>query len=284
MTRDLKGDEPRLEAQEYEQFSEFLRQSCGINLGANKQYLVATRVRRILMASKLDSLKELTSLIQNDSQRLLRQQVIDAMTTNETFWFRDQYPFDYLAKTILPSYAEMRGGFPMRIWSAACSTGQEPYSISMTIEEFTRGRFGMGQCEVEILATDLSSSALELAKNGVYDKLSVARGLSEERAKNFFLQCDAETWTAKDTLKKRIRFRPLNLQDSYFLLGKFDVIFCRNVLIYFSSELKRQILMRLHSSLNSGGILFLGASEGINGMSDLYEMIDCQPGVAYRAR
>lgn len=285
MSRLKGGDSLNLDAHEYQAFSAFLRVACGIDLGANKQYLVSTRVRRILVEHKLHSLDELTKLIQQDDQRSLRQKVIDAMTTNETFWFRDSYPFEYLAKTLLPSLAkQQKSQEKTRIWSAACSSGQEPYSISMVVEEGMRGIFSTRCSDADILATDVSASVLDSAKLAVYDRLSLVRGLSSQRTNDFFLQVDADSWRLKDSVRNRVRFRQLNLQESFYLLGRFDVVFCRNVLIYFSTELKAEILRKIHGVLNPGGVLFLGSSESISGLSDLYEMINCNPGIAYRAK
>lgn len=279
------GDTLELDTQEYQAFAVFLRTACGIDLGANKQYLVSTRVRRILVEHGLHSLDELTKLIQLDSQRLLRQKVIDAMTTNETFWFRDTYPFDYLGKTLLPTLAkQQKSNEKTRIWSAACSSGQEPYSISMLVEEGMRGIFSTRCNDADILATDVSASVLESAKQAVYDRLSLVRGLSSQRCNEFFVQVDADSWRLKESVRNRVRFRSLNLQESFYLLGRFDVVFCRNVLIYFSTDLKTEILRKIHGVLNPGGILFLGSSESISGLSDLYEMVNCNPGVAYRAK
>lgn len=279
------GDISPLDANEYQAFTVFLRTACGIDLGANKQYLVSTRVRRILLEHGLKSLGELTRVIQQDSHKSLRQKVIDAMTTNETFWFRDNYPFDYLGKSLLPALAkQQRPGEKTRIWSAACSSGQEPYSISMIVEEGMRGLLSTRCNDADILATDVSSAVLETAKEGVYDRLSLMRGLPSQRCNEFFVQVDTDSWRIKDSVRNRVRFRALNLQESFYLLGKFDVVFCRNVLIYFSAALKTDILRKIHGTLNPGGILFLGSSESISGLSDLYEMVNCNPGVAYRAK
>lgn len=284
MSKSLAGDMPPLDPDAYQAFSAFLRSACGIDLGANKQYLVATRIRRILLEQKLSTLRELTLLIQQDSQRALRQKVIDAMTTNETFWFRDTYPFEYLARVLLPDLVKRKGRERIRIWSAACSSGQEPYSISMVVEEYQRSGLGARACDVEILATDLSSSVLDTAMRGTYDRQSLMRGLSDERCREFFQQEDQDTWRVRDSVRSRVRFRPLNLQESFFLLGKFDIVFCRNVLIYFSNELKLEILRKLHASLYPGGVLFLGASENISGLNNLFDMISCNPGLAYKAK
>lgn len=284
MNKSVAGDMSPLDPEAYQAFSQFLRTACGIDLGANKQYLVTTRIRRILLEQGLSNLADLTRLIQQESHRALRQKVLDAMTTNETLWFRDVYPFEYLARVLLPDLAKRKASEKVRIWSAACSSGQEPYSISMVVEECMRGKLINRGCDAEILATDLSSSVLDMATQGLYDRQSLLRGLSNERAREFFLQVDEDNWRIKDTVRNRVRFRPLNLQESFFLLGRFDVIFCRNVLIYFSAELKLEILKKLHANLLPGGILFLGSSENISGLNDLYEMVNCNPGLAYRAK
>lgn len=284
MNNKVSGDVPRIELDEYRQFSDFLRSMCGIDLGANKQYLVATRVRRILIECQLASVGALTAALTDGANRQLRQKVIDAMTTNETFWFRDTYPFQYLAETVLPELSRVKSPGKIKIWSAACSSGQEPYSISMIFEEALRSRYNRSICEGDILATDLSSVVLDAAREGRYDRISLARGLSDERRKDFFDPAGADTWQLKPTVRNRVRFRSLNLQDSYVLLGKFDVVFCRNVLIYFAADLKLQILKKIHSTLAPGGYLFLGSSESITGLNDYFEMINCSPGIAYRAK
>lgn len=283
MRKDVKAVQSQFEGNEYREFSAFLKSACGIDLGVNKEYLVSTRIRRILAEHNLNGLGDLIRAIRAERGTALRQQVVDAMTTNETFWFRDGYPFEYLAK-VLPDLAAARAGKSLRIWSAACSSGQEPYSISMVVEEQQRHRFGQRIGEVEVVATDVSNRMLDVARHGRYDRLSVARGLSEERAKNFFIMETPEIWCVRPKVRQRIRFRSLNLQEPFYLLGKFDVIFCRNVLIYFSSDLKRDILTRLHKALNPSGLLFLGSSESIPDLSHLYDLVDCQPGVAYRAK
>lgn len=278
------GDLPQLSPQEYQEFSNFLRAAAGIDLGCHKQYLVATRTRRILTQHRLSSIGDLLSRIKIDSDRLLRQQVIDAMTTNETYWFRDEYPFSYLADVVLPEYAQERSPATFRVWSAACSYGQEPYSLSMIAEEFFRRRKNAWRFDMEILATDLSSAVLDSARQGTYDRSSIIRGLSEERTRQFFVKESEESWTLIPDIRNRVRFRPLNLQESFRMLGRFQVIFCRNVLIYFSSTLKQEILMKIHAQLQPGGLLFLGSSESISGLGHLFEMVYCKPGVAYRAK
>ncbi len=267
---------------EFSEFRSFLKESAGIDLGENKQYLVSTRIRKILIDHEIESLGKLVGRVKLGSERLLRQKVIDAMTTNETFWFRDIYPFEYLKSHIFPELKKNQRG-PARIWCAACSSGQEPYSISMVANEYSRS--GMGNnFSIDVLATDLSSQILEHAKKATYDQLSISRGMSDLRLKQFFNASDDKTWEVKPEIKQRVQFRPINLKDSYAALGKFDVVFCRNVLIYFSAELKEDILRRIHSTLKPGGYLFMGSSESLGGASELFQMVHCNPGVVYTAK
>lgn len=279
-----RSDNVKLDPEEFQRFRDLLQDICGIDLGHNKQYLVANRVRRIMVDHKLNSLSELMHRIDQGGNRRLRQEVIDAMTTNETFWFRDGYPFNYLTNKLLPHLQKEKRGGPVRMWSAACSSGQEPYSLSIAVEEYFRGVAGAWRFPVDIMATDLSSNVLTQARLAEYDRLSMARGLSDERLQKFFEPVGNDRWRVSAPIKARVQFRPLNLQDSYILLGKFDVVFCRNVLIYFSANLKRDILRKIHGVMNPGGYLFLGSSESLGGANDLFEMVHCNPGVVYRAK
>ncbi len=268
---------------EFNEFRQFLQDACGIALGDNKQYLVSNRIRRLLEDHQLSSFSELVRALKLSSSRRLKDQVIDAMTTNETFWFRDIYPYEHLKNTLLPQLMGNRQTGGVRIWSAACSSGQEPYSISMAVEEYKRQTMGALARPVQIVATDLSSIVLEQARRGEYDRLSILRGLTQERLDRYFDQPSENTWRVKSFIRERIEFRPLNLLDSYGALGKFDIVFCRNVLIYFNAELKRQILQKIHAALKPQGILYLGSSEGLAGAGDLFEMVRCEPGILYRA-
>jgi len=269
---------------EFDQFRKFLEDACGISLGDNKQYLVTNRIRRILEDNKIGSFGELVRVLKSGANRKLREQVIDSMTTNETFWFRDNYPYDHLKNKLFPELMNGNNKMfgPVRIWSAACSSGQEPYSISMMVEEYKRQGLSLPR-QVQIVATDLSSTVLDQAKKGEYDKLSVLRGLSSERLDRYFDNPSENVWRVKNLVKDRIDFRSLNLMDSYASLGKFDIVFCRNVLIYFNAELKREILQKIHASLKPQGILYLGSSEGLAGAADLFEMVRCEPGILYKA-
>lgn len=266
----------------YEEFRAFLEKACGIVLGDNKQYLVTSRLATLLVDYQIEDLRDLVRRMQQVSQRGLREAVVDAMTTNETLWFRDIHPFNILRTKLLPELQRNPSG-PIRIWSAACSSGQEPYSISITVEEYRAASMGLLRQPVEIVATDLSRSMLEACKTAEYDQLSLQRGLSNERLKRYFEPTKGDRWRVKREIAQRVRFQSLNLLDSYLTLGKFDIVFCRNVLIYFSGERKADILRRIHGTLRPGGHLILGASEGPTDATQYFQMVQCSPGIIYKA-
>lgn len=265
---------------EYSQFKQKLEQYSGITLGENKEYLITSRLRRLLEQENLDSFSELIKVMDRNTK--VKESVVDAMTTNETLWFRDDHPFKIFKDKLLPELAQAKR--PIRIWSAACSTGQEPYSLSIAVEEYKRKNPGALTSDVKIVATDISPSALAIAKAGIYPQLALKRGMGEEHLKQYFKQLGTDEWQISDEIKRRIDFRSLNLQSSYSLLGKFDIVFCRNVLIYFSPEFKADILKRIHGTLNKDGHLFVGASEAVNNLADYYQMKQFSPGISYQAK
>lgn len=276
----------RISTDEYEDFRHFLEDACGILLGANKHYLVQSRLGKVVSAAGMASLGELVGQLRKERVGgALREQVVEAMTTNETFWFRDNHPFRIFSEHILPECIK-RKQRSLRAWSAACSTGQEPYSVSMTVQEFLTRNPGSA-VDVQIVATDISPSVLDEAKAGYYDAMAVARGLpADTRARYFKKDTNhwEERWHVREDIRRRVRFTHGNLLASYAALGRFDVIFCRNVLIYFSSESKVDIIRRMADILNPGGYLFLGASEAITQYSDAFDMVRCSPGVVYQKK
>ena len=266
---------------EYNAFRLFLEQASGIVLGDNKHYLVTSRLAGLMTSFSVTSFSNLMEQIKRDQK--LKQKILDAMTTNETSWFRDSYPYDVLKEKILPEAAKRRQP-NYRIWSAACSTGQEPYSISMIMSEFLSSPFsGLANNSFQIVGTDISTAAMQLAKLGCYEGVSVNRGLSPERKKRFFKETGS-SWEIAPEVRSRVSFREMNLMQSYTFLGKFDVIFCRNVLIYFSQDLKKDILKRMTQVLNPQGYLILGGSESISGYSDDFELVKWNSGVIYRLK
>ena len=269
-------------SEEYRAFQLFLEEACGIVLGENKHYLVNSRLSKLMKNEGIDSLTDLVVNIQKPiGSNSLKNKVIEAMTTNETLWFRDGFPFEILPETIFTEYKQAKKN-NVKILSAACSSGQEPYSISIVADEFIRSNFGANM-QFQIVGVDIDQAILNNAREAKYDSLALARGLSEERKKRYFTQHDKH-WQVNMDVRSRVTFREQNLMQSYASLGKFDVIFCRNVLIYFSAELKKDILSRLASVLNPGGYLFLGASESIVQYSDAFSMIRTPKGVVYQLK
>jgi len=266
----------------YKQFSAFLEAQSGIVLGANKQYLVKSRLAPLLGQFGAATLSDLIKRSMDPKERDLKMTVVDAMTTNETLWFRDIYPFQLLTDKIFIELG--KAGRPLKIWSAASSSGQEPYSIAMTALEHQFKRPGTLPGGVQIVGTDISASMLNQCKEGIYDSLALARGLSPQRKRQFFEPYGDNKMRVSERVKKLVSFRPFNLLDNYSLLGKFDIIFCRNVLIYFAPEVKSKILNQFASSLNPGGYLMLGASESLTGLTDRFEMIRCNPGIVYKVK
>jgi len=272
-------DQAPIAVNEYDTFRRYLEDACGIVLGENKHYLVTSRLKRVTEEFSFPSLSDMMSTLVKGNDRHLREKVIDAMTTNETMWFRDVYPFEILKKELFTELS--KNNAPIKIWSAASSTGQEAYSISMATSEFQQSNPGKLSSNVEIVGTDISKTVVNKAKLGTYDELSVIRGLSTERRDKFFSK-KADEWVVNQDIMRRTRFTELNLLNSYSLLGKFDIIFCRNVLIYFSAEMKKDILERMADILKPGGTLILGGSESPTGYTKKFIMKRYPDGVVYR--
>ena len=266
---------------EYQQFSQYLEAKCGIVLGDTKQYLVKSRLTPVIARFELNSFTALFEQLYNGVNRQLVVATIDAMTTNETFWFRDNFPFDILAKYILPKLAKDKGN--IRIWSAACASGQEPYSIAMLVKEMQTKKL-TNNANVEIVATDVSSSMLESCRLGIYDHYTLNRGLSLARKQRFFTAIGHNSMQINDSIKQLVCFKSHNLLERSISLGKFDVIFCRNVLIYFSAEMKLKVLTDLANRLHAGGYLFLGASESLRGLTAEFDIQRFDQGTVYQKK
>jgi len=269
---------------QYDNFRSFLEDSCGIVLGDNKHYLVTSRLNKLTHEFSFDTLSEMLDELKSKNDVKLKERVVDAMTTNETSWFRDTYPFELLKENLITEIVKSNKPNRFRIWSAACSTGQEPYSISMSINEFQMKSPGVLTIPVEIVGTDISSTVLDLARRAEYDDLSVSRGLSDEKKKLFFKNVGDKRWKLNEKVKSIVKFNEINLLKNYSLIGKFDLIFCRNVLIYFSADLKSDILTRMSKILNPGGFLILGGSESPTGYCRAFEMTRFPKGVVYRLK
>lgn len=265
--------------QEFKYFQQFLVQACGIVLSDSKQYLVRNRLFGLLPSFGLSSFADLIVVLQSESHASskIKVAVIEAMTTNETFWFRDESHFAELAGAVLPSLAVKRS--TIKIWSAACSSGQEPYSISMCVDDMIKNQGK--SLSVSIVGTDISETVLRQARQGVYSEAALSRGLDAMRKKRFFVPID-EGFRVKPEISDRVRFQQFNLLKPFSVLGRFDVIFCRNVLIYFSDAMKQDILTRMSQAIEPGGFLFLSSSEVLPASVSGFETVRGERGRYYR--
>jgi len=265
VTKPNSAPKPGMMIQSFDMLSAFLKRTSGLVVTADKLYLVENRLMPIVHREKLSCLNELVSVIEKGTKPALAKEVAQAMTVNETYFFRDKTPFDQLRDIVLPKLIGARSATKtLRIWSAACSTGQEPYSIAMLMDEFANRLSGW---RIEIVGTDLSDAILTKARNGAYSQFEIQRGLSTSQLLRHFNQL-GNVWQISEKLRSRVSFRALNLLDSYASLGTFDIILCRNVLIYFDVPRKADVLNRLSRALTSDGFLLLGASESVLGITD----------------
>jgi chemotaxis protein methyltransferase CheR len=260
---------------EYEYLRKLLREKSGLDLSADKQYLIESRLLPLARKSGLSSIGELVQKLQGGSSALITG-VVEAMTTNETFFFRDKVPFDHFRDTIMPEILRARAGRKsIRIWCAAGSTGQEPYSLAMCLKEMGAALSGW---RVEILATDLSQEVLEKSKSGIYSQFEVQRGLPIQLLVKYFKQI-GEYWQVNPDVRAMVQHRQLNLLHDFSQLGVFDVIFCRNVLIYFDQETKNSIFNRLARAIEPDGFLVLGAAETVVGLTDAFKPVSDRRGL-----
>ncbi|MCA6125687.1 protein-glutamate O-methyltransferase CheR [Bradyrhizobium sp. WSM 1704] len=251
---------------DYEYLRKLLKERSGLDLSADKQYLVESRLVPLARRSNLAGIPELVQKIKGGAETLTSD-VVEAMTTNETFFFRDKIPFDHLKEAVLPALAQARAARrALRIWCAAGSTGQEPYSIAMLVKEMTALFSGW---RIEIIATDLSQAVLEKAKSGLFSQFEVQRGLPIQMLVKYFAQ-KGELWQLNADIRGMVQHRQLNLLQDFSHLGTFDVIFCRNVLIYFDQPTKAAIFDKLARMLEPDGVLALGAAESVVGITNVF--------------
>ncbi|GGK95823.1 chemotaxis protein methyltransferase [Planomonospora parontospora subsp. parontospora] len=256
--------------------SGLVRREAAIVLESGKEYLVEARLLPLARRTGTVSVSEFVARAQRE--RVLADQIVDALTTNETSWLRDREPFTAFTDSVVPDLAERRGPqHKLRIWSAACSSGQEPYSLAMLLEESVRaGKY-------EIIATDISTEMIERAKAGRYSQLEVNRGLPVPMLVRYFDRVGTE-WQVAEALRRNISFQKVNLAAPLPQMAPFDVVFLRNVLIYFDLETKRSVLRRIRSLMRPDGWLFLGAAETTIGIDDGFERVVAGRASAYRPR
>jgi chemotaxis protein methyltransferase CheR len=260
---------------DYDYLRKVLKERSGLDLSGDKQYLVESRLVPLARKNGLAGIPELAAKMRSGAEPLITE-VVEAMTTNETFFYRDRIPFDHLRDTILPALMQARAARKsIRIWSAASSTGQEPYSIAMSLKEKAAQLAGW---RFEIVATDLSLDVLEKSKAGIYSQFEVQRGLPIQLLVKYFTQ-NGELWQVNADVRSMVQHRQLNLLQDFSHLGKFDVVFCRNVLIYFDHDTKIDVFERLGKVMEPDGMLMLGAAESVVGITDVFRPLADKRGI-----
>jgi len=255
---------------DYDFLRRVLKQRSGLVLSADKQYLVESRLLPIARKAGFVHLSELVAALQRGDRDVLMTRVVEAMTTNETFFFRDKTPYENFRFTVMPALLSAREVVrTIRIWCAAASTGQEPYSLAMALKE---GQPDLSGWRIEIVATDLSSEVLEKARAGVYSQFEVQRGLPIQLLVKYFTKV-GDMWQVAPEIRAMVKFRQLNLLADFSALGSFDLVFCRNVLIYFDQETKIDLLNRLAWITAGDGYLVLGAAETVVGLTDRFRTV-----------
>jgi chemotaxis protein methyltransferase CheR len=254
---------------EYDYLRKLLKDRSGLMLSNDKQYLVESRLMPVARKMGLASLSDVVAHLKGGNEKLVVD-VVEAMTTNESFFYRDKIPFEHFRDAIVPALLQARAKERrIRIWCAAASTGQEPYSLAMTLKEMQDKLRGW---RVEILGTDISLEVLEKAKAGVYSQFEVQRGLPIQLLVKYFTQV-GDTWQIAPEIRAMVQYRPMNLLSDFASLGRFDVVLCRNVLIYFDQETKIAVLNRIARMLEADSYLVLGAAETVVGLTDAFKPI-----------
>lgn len=255
---------------EYDYLRGFLKTRSGLVLSNEKQYLIESRLMPVARKFALATISNLVAKLKVEQNGALAEAVVEAMTTNESFFFRDKLPFDHFTQTMMPHMLTARARErKLRIWSAAASTGQEPYTLAMCLKEMEAKVAGW---RVEILGTDLSMEVLDKAKAGIYSQFEVQRGLPINLLLKYFTQM-GDMWQISSEMRSMVQYKKLNLLESFASLGQFDIVFCRNVLIYFDNETKIDILNRIAKLMPEDGFLVLGAAETVVGLTDAFKPV-----------
>ncbi len=253
----------RVLPEEIPEVARLVNQLCGVILDGTKGYLIESRLSGLAEAAGCATFAEFCRKVRSSTDRSLATKVIDAITTQETLFFRDASPFEALAHKVIPDLIDSKAGslFPkrIRVWSAACSTGQEPYSIAMVFHELLPD---VHSWDIQILATDISDAAIQRASAGLFPRHEIQRGMKPQMLSKYFREGPAG-WKVRDELRGMIAFQRLNLLEPFPTLGPFDVIFCRNVAIYFDPPSRRSLFMRLADRLTPEGTMFVGSAESL---------------------
>ncbi|MBC8238942.1 MAG: protein-glutamate O-methyltransferase [Alphaproteobacteria bacterium] len=261
---------------DFELLANVLKERSGLSIGQDKVYLLESRLTPVARRNNLDSLEALVAEVRAKRSEALLCEITEAMTTNESFFFRDIKPFEIFETAILPKLlAERASRKSLRIWSAACSTGQEAYSLAMILREMAPKLAGW---RIEIVGTDISNEVLEKAKAGIYSQFEVQRGLPVNLLMKYFTQV-SELWQIDAAIRAMVTYKEFNLLKDLKSLGSFDIIFCRNVLIYFDKPTKTKVLDAMSGILAKDGCLFMGAAETVLGISDIFQPVTGNRGV-----
>ncbi len=255
--------------EDFEYLRTFLKEQSGLVLSEDKGYLVESRLMPVARKRGINGLEELVATVRGGKDESLRVDVVEAMTTNESFFFRDNKPFESLRDVVLPRIAEARktaGARKIRIWSSACSSGQEAYTIGMILKDNPTLLRGL---DVEIVGTDISSEIIAKAKAGIYTQFEAQRGLPIQSLVAHFDQV-GEHWKIKESIREMVTFHQANLLRDLSLFGRFDIVFCRNVLIYFDAADKAEVLHKIGGMMPADGILYLGGAESVIGITDAF--------------
>jgi len=260
--------------------AKLIKDKSGLTLTRDKAYLLESRLLPVARKWNLKNLDELVARLRSKQEQPLIRDVVEAMTTNESFFFRDIKPFDQFKQVVLPYLLQARAASKtIKVWSAACSSGQEPYTLAMILKE---ERHRLAGWTIDILATDLSTEILSKAQAGLYSQFEVQRGLPITMLVKYFKQA-GDRWQIDATLRDQVRYRPFNLLDDMGPLGTFDVIFCRNVLIYFDQPTKQAVLERMAKQLAPDGFLYLGGAETVVGITDKFQPMTNHRGMYHHA-
>lgn len=260
---------------DFDFYQELLLDQSGLSLSQDKTYLLDSRLTPLARKWNFPTLEALTMALRIDPKPDLVRDVVEAMTTNETSFFRDNTPFDQFQNVVLPVLQKTRPMKRLRIWCAAASSGQEPYSLAMLLKENAAKLPGWN---FEIIATDIDTAILETAKRAEYSQFEVQRGLPIQMLMKYFEQ-KGDRWALKNEIKSMVSFKPFNLLEPMNGLGMFDIIFCRNVLIYFERQTKSKVLENIAQILQPDGFLFLGGAETVLGITDSFKLMDGSRGV-----
>ena len=265
-----------MNADDFETLATVLKQRSGLALTEDKSYLLESRLMPVVRRRRLGGLPDLVAAIRANRDEALVKEVTEVMTTNESFFFRDNRPFDQFREVVLPQLKEARASKKrIRIWSAACSSGQEPYSLAIVIKEMAPE---FSDWNIEIVGTDISEEILKKARDGIYSQFEVQRGLPIQLLMKYFHQVETG-WELDESIRDMVQYRYFNLLDGMTALGTFDVVYCRNVLIYFDHPTKADVLERIRKQMADDGILYLGGAETVLGICDDFKPVAGQRGM-----